>query len=76
MDSGKILIGVIAGIAAGALIGILLAPDKGSVTRKKLTDKADEYANGLTERFNEFVDTLSEKLEQSGTPGFPFNNKV
>jgi gas vesicle protein len=34
--SKKILLGFIAGAAAGTLLGILLAPDKGSNTRNRL----------------------------------------
>ncbi len=34
--SKKLLLGFIGGVAAGTLIGILLAPDKGSKTRDKL----------------------------------------
>jgi gas vesicle protein len=32
MSSGKMVLGILAGLAAGALAGILFAPEKGSVT--------------------------------------------
>jgi gas vesicle protein len=64
MSSGKILLGVLAGMAAGALLGILFAPDKGSVTREKISRKSDEYAESLKEKFNEFLDTVSEKFDE------------
>ena len=63
MNSGKVLLGLLAGVAAGALLGVLFAPDKGSVTRKKITRKSEDYADGLTEKFNEFLDTLNEKFD-------------
>ena len=34
MKTKNTLIGILSGIAAGALLGILFAPDKGSKTRK------------------------------------------
>ena len=64
MSSGKLLLGVLAGAAAGALLGILFAPEKGSVTRKKMSKKAEDYADGLKEKFNEFLDDISEKFEE------------
>jgi gas vesicle protein len=63
MSTGKVLLGLLAGVAAGALLGVLFAPDKGTVTRKKIAKKSDEYADGLTEKFNEFLDTLGEKFD-------------
>jgi len=65
MDSGKVLLGVLAGLAAGAVIGILFAPDKGSVTRQKVYDKGDEYAEELKDKFNDFVENMSQKCEEA-----------
>jgi len=39
MNSGKVLLGVLAGVAAGALVGILFAPDKGEKPVKKSLKK-------------------------------------
>jgi gas vesicle protein len=50
---------LLAGIAIGVAIGVLIAPDKGTATRKKLADKGRE----LKDQFNDFVDSWSEKLE-------------
>ena len=64
MSSGKILLGVLAGIAVGATLGILFAPDKGSKTRKKIREKGDEYADELGEKFNDFISSVSEQFEK------------
>jgi len=64
MSSGKVLLGVLAGVAAGALVGILFAPAKGSRTRRRILKKGENYAEGLKEKFNEYVDTISDKFEQ------------
>lgn len=65
MDSGKVLIGLLAGVAAGALIGILFAPDKGSETRKSIVNKKDDYADAMKKKFDEFVDSVTEKYESA-----------
>lgn len=62
--SGKVFLGVLAGAAAGAVLGILFAPDKGSVTRRKIVETGEDYADTVKEKFNEFVDTMSEKFEK------------
>jgi gas vesicle protein len=45
MKSGiKVLAAFLAGAAAGATIGLLLAPDKGSETRKKIKEKISDLS--------------------------------
>lgn len=65
MSTGKVLLGVLAGVAAGALIGILFAPDKGCETRKKIAKKGKDYADGLTEKLNGFMEEVNEKIESA-----------
>jgi gas vesicle protein len=64
MGAGKILLGILAGVAVGATLGILFAPDKGSSTRKKISKKSDEYVKELEEKFNGFIESISQKYEE------------
>lgn len=63
MTSGKVVLGALAGIAIGASLGILFAPDKGSDTRKKIMRKGNSYASDLGDKFNDFIETMTGKFE-------------
>ncbi|HMG15130.1 MAG TPA: YtxH domain-containing protein [Saprospiraceae bacterium] len=63
MSKGKVILGALAGLAAGAIIGILLAPDKGDNTRKKISKRAEDFTDGMKSKLNEVIETVKVKLE-------------
>lgn len=63
MDTGKVVLGALAGLATGAILGILFAPDKGSNTRKKIVDKSKDAADDLKDKYNDIIDMMASKLE-------------
>ena len=64
MESGKVVLGALAGLAAGAALGILFAPDSGLATRKKIAKKGGDYADGVSSQLNDLVDTMTTKFEK------------
>jgi gas vesicle protein len=61
MNTGKVIIGVLAGAAIGATLGILFAPDKGSNTRKKIVQKGVDIKDTVKDKFEGFADILKRK---------------
>ncbi len=49
------------GFAAGLLVGVLFAPDKGTMTRDRVARRGRE----LKEKFNDMVDSLSNKVDDA-----------
>jgi gas vesicle protein len=64
MSSRKLVLGLMAGIAAGALLGMLFAPQKGSKTRKKILKRGEDYADILKDKLTAFLSGLSDKFEK------------
>ena len=64
MNSGKVVLGLLAGAAAGALAGILFAPAKGSRTRKRILKKSEDYVDSVKVKFDELFDSVTERLEK------------
>jgi gas vesicle protein len=64
MSNGKIVLGVLAGIAAGTLLGILIAPDKGSETRRKIRQKGDDLVEGVKDGMTSMVDDVTSRFDK------------
>ena len=61
--------GIVLGLLIGAGLGVLLAPEKGSVTRDKLKKEGKGVKDQITEDFNEVKEDLS-KAASSGKEKF------
>lgn len=63
MNTGKVALGVLGGIAVGAIAGILFAPAKGSKTRKRILKKGKGYADEVKGKFDQLASDFSQKYE-------------
>ncbi|WP_370659306.1 YtxH domain-containing protein [Sphingobacteruim zhuxiongii] len=63
-DNGKIVTALLAGLAAGAVLGILFAPDKGSDTREKINESLADLGDAIKERAEEQFDQLNDLKEK------------
>lgn len=61
-SSSSFLIGLLSGAAIGAALGILYAPDKGEVTRKKIAKKAEDLKDDLYDKMEDMKDYFNESL--------------
>lgn len=74
----KSLPGILLGLAAGALVGLLLAPDSGKKTRKKISSESDSFFKDLQDQlqtgldnikrqYNDYVDTATTKVQDAAS---------
>lgn len=63
MSAGKIVSAVLAGVAVGAALGILFAPEKGSETRRRIAKRSKDYADELGNKAHEFMDDIADRYE-------------
>lgn len=59
MKNNQVILGVLGGLAAGALLGILFAPHKGTKTRKMILNKGEDYAGELKNKFDSLYDNVT-----------------
>ena len=60
----NVILGLVGAAAAGVIVGLLVAPEKGADTRKKVGDTASDWAGRLSDIFTQAkgeVDNLKTK---------------
>jgi len=65
MSTSKVLLGVVVGLAAGAMAGILMAPDSGPNTRRMLSSRGQGMVDDLKTKFNDFLDGFMSHVESA-----------
>ena len=66
----KIILGLVGAAAAGVVVGLLLAPEKGTDMRKKLSKSAGDWAGQLTDIFANAkgeIENLTGKAKKAAT---------
>ena len=63
MSNTKFILAFIAGASLGAIAGILMAPDTGSATRKKVIDKSTGLKDMIKENILSFLDKLEKGVD-------------
>jgi gas vesicle protein len=76
MNAKNLFIGGVVAVATGAILGVLFAPDKGSVTRKKISKQSARYLGKLKNTASDYVDTLEESFEGVKQTAVEIGDKV
>lgn len=64
MKTNNAILGIVGGLAAGALLGILFAPDKGSNTRKKISKKSSDLKENAKDSFDKLVNSIENQYSK------------
>jgi gas vesicle protein len=58
-DNSKVVVALLAGLAAGAALGLLFAPEKGSETRDKLSQSLKDLGDSIKDKAADEINALS-----------------
>ena len=79
-NSGYVAVAMVAGLAAGAILSLLFAPESGAGTRKLIGDKAKDLCNNSKEKYTALKNKITGanlELEDEVAPEIPhFVNTV
>jgi len=75
-STAKIALALVAGLAAGAVISVLFAPDSGAGTRGKIAKNAKNLRHGFQDKYNILkekvfgIEALEEEIVEAEVPHF------
>jgi gas vesicle protein len=71
MTTTKVILGILGAAAAGVVIGMLVAPEKGSDLRKNIKSTADDWVDELSQwigKGKEYIDEVKNRAaEEAGS---------
>ena len=73
-NSGKIIGALLLGAAAGAVLGLLFAPEKGSELRSKIRKNLDDLADDLAQKADDGNTILSDLKEKARATAHTIND--
>jgi gas vesicle protein len=65
-STGKVLLAIVGAAAAGAIIGMLVAPEKGSDLRKRITDATGDWTSQLSQLLAQGKEQLQNLKQSAG----------
>lgn len=75
-NNGKVLLGIVTAAAAGAVIGMLFAPEKGTDFRQKLSGSANDLLDELTNALSRGKEEAGSLVNKWGSEASRFKDKV
>lgn len=63
MSTGKIIFGMLAGATVGAALGILFAPEKGTIARNQISKKSEDIWDALKCKIEDFISTAGKEVK-------------
>jgi gas vesicle protein len=64
VDTSTAVIGLLAGLAVGAVLGVLFAPDSGKRTRERISDKALDLTDNIKDGYHSVRERMSTGKEE------------
>jgi len=75
-SSSRIIVGVLAGVTAGAILGLLFAPEKGEDTRRRISEKYNDLSDAIKDKLNDLVNVVKDEYDYAKDSATDIVNKA
>jgi gas vesicle protein len=63
MSNSKLLLGILGGVATGAVLGVLFAPEEGKKTRQKIANKGNDFTGEIKGKLEDLYKQITNHRE-------------